>query len=64
MTNISKDATTIGIIWASIQEVMHVQSLAVLGFTPISLFHHGVFAGQHPIQIAIYPSSQLQLRCL
>ena len=50
-------------IRACIKEVMHVQTLAVLGAIPRPLLQSGVVMGQRPTQIAISPSSHLRLRC-
>ena len=50
-------------IWASIEEVMPVQTLTVPGATPRPLLYQGVVRRQHPTEIAITPSSHLRLRC-
>ena len=50
-------------IWASIEEVMHVQTLTVPGATPRPLMYQGDVSGQRPTQIALSPSLHLRLRC-
>ena len=50
-------------IWASIEEIMHVQTSAVSGATPRPQQFQGDVPGQRPTQIVISPSSHLLLRC-
>ena len=49
-------------IWASVEEVMHVQTLAIPGAIPRPLGYQGAISGQRPTQIAIFPSSHFQLK--
>ena len=50
-------------IRSNIEEVMFIQTLAILGATPRSLLSQSNVLRKHPIQIAISLSSNLQLRC-
>ena len=60
---INADGLIICLIWASIEEVMHVQTLAISGATPRPLLYQGAVPRQRPTQIAISLSSHLKLRC-
>ena len=50
-------------IRASIEDIMHVQTLGVPGAAPKPLLYQGIVPRQRPTQIAISPSSHLQLKC-
>ena len=50
-------------IQASIEEVMHVQILAVTGTIPMPLLHQGAISEQCPTQIVISFSLHFLLRC-
>ena len=50
-------------IWTSIEEVIPVQTLEVPGATYMPLLYQDAAPGECPTQIAISPSSHLQLRC-
>ena len=51
------------LIQASIEKVMPVQTLEILGGTLRPLLYQGAVMGQRSTQIAISPSSHLQLSC-